>query len=198
MTQHFDFRDHMRSRRPKRRWNNVVQWRQRKRRAFRLTLREITVGAAGMAATAGAVFFLPTDAAGLDKLRLAMTAGNAPAPRIERTFSKCHTGGGQNCVVDGDTFWLDGERIRIADIDTPETHPSRCAEEARLGNAATDRLHALLNAGAFELTSIDRDTDRYGRKLRIIERNGQSIGDVLVAEGLARPYSGGRRAGWCT
>ena len=112
-------------------------------------------------------------------------------------FSLCKRGGAANCVVDGDTIWYRGSKIRIADIDTPETHPARCAEEARLGNAATDRLQVLLNAGAFELQPINRDTDRYGRKLRIVMRNGQSLGGVLVSEGLARNYEGGRRDGWC-
>ncbi|MDE0879657.1 MAG: thermonuclease family protein, partial [Sphingomonas bacterium] len=87
-----------------------------------------------------------------------------------RSFGQCHSGGGVNCVVDGDPFWIDGEKIRIADIDAPETHPPRCAEEARLGNAAKDRLQALLNAGPVTLVTIDRDTDRYGRKLRVVER----------------------------
>ncbi len=112
-------------------------------------------------------------------------------------FNMCHQGGGTNCVVDGDTFWLDGEKIRIADIDTPETHPARCAHEAELGDAATKRLQDLLNAGPFSLQSTLRDTDRYGRKLRVIVRGGQSLGDTLVSEGLARPYAGGYREGWC-
>ncbi|NJS14496.1 MAG: thermonuclease family protein, partial [Sphingopyxis sp.] len=70
---------------------------------------------------------------------------------LQARFSLCHAGGGSNCVVDGDTFWFRGEKIRIADIDTPETHPPRCAEEGRLGAAATRRLHGLLNAGPFSL-----------------------------------------------
>ena len=37
---------------------------------------------------------------------------------------------------------------------------------------------------------------RYGRKLRVVLVNGQSIGDTLVSEGLARWYAGGRRP-WC-
>jgi endonuclease YncB( thermonuclease family) len=110
-----------------------------------------------------------------------------------RFFGTCHTGGGTNCVVNGDTIWLDGEKIRIADIDAPETHPSRCAEEARLGHAATMRLQVLLNAGPVELASADRDTDRYGRKLRIVTQHGRSVGAVLVDEGLARPWEGRRR-----
>ena len=112
------------------------------------------------------------------------------------SFALCHAGGGTNCVVDGDTLYYQGAKIRIADIDTPETHPSRCAEEARLGNAATQRLQALVNAGPFSLQSIDRDEDAYGRKLRVITRGGQSIGQDLVDQGLARWYGGGRQS-WC-
>src|SRR5687767_13991603 len=41
---------------------------------------------------------------------------------IRASFSLCHTGGGYNCVVDGDTIWLQGQTIRIAGIDAPETH----------------------------------------------------------------------------
>lgn len=128
-------------------------------------------------------------------------------PRIERggstvaagervSFGFCHAGGGTNCVVDGDTFWMHGEKVRVADIDAPETHPSRCPSEAKLGKAATQRLQALLNAGPIELAQADRDTDRYGRKLRIVARGGESLGDQLVREGLARPWTG-RRQPWC-
>lgn len=134
---------------------------------------------------------------------LAAAMGSAglgwPGPSAEaRTiaFGLCHSGGGTNCVVDGDTFWMHGERIRIADIDAPETHPPRCAREARLGKAATRRLRALLSAGPVSLDRADRDTDRYGRKLRIATRDGASIGAQLVEEGLARRWEGRRRP-WC-
>ena len=111
-------------------------------------------------------------------------------------FGLCKRGGAANCVGDGDTIWYRGSKIRIADIDTPETHQPRCAAEAARGAAATRRLHQLVNAGPFTLQSINRDEDRYGRKLRILTRGGQSLGAVLVAEGLARFYEGGRRS-WC-
>lgn len=118
------------------------------------------------------------------------------APTAHAAFGFCHSGGGRDCVVDGDTFRMGGARIRIADIDAPETHPPRCAREADLGGKATRRLHALLNAGPFVLDSTDRDEDRHGRKLRIVRRDGESLGAILVAEGLARRWSGGRRP-WC-
>jgi micrococcal nuclease len=112
------------------------------------------------------------------------------------SFSFCHQGGGINCVVDGDTLYYRGQKIRIADIDTPETHDPRCPQEAKLGAAATQRLRTLVNSSPFSLQSIDRDEDRYGRKLRIISRGGQSLGGVLVNEGLARWYGNGRQS-WC-
>jgi endonuclease YncB( thermonuclease family) len=119
------------------------------------------------------------------------------ASRAGTQFGFCHVGGGINCVVDGDTIWMDGVKIRIADIDTPETHPPRCAAEADLGGRATRRLQDLLNAGPVTLEPIERDEDRYGRKLRRIMRGGKSLGETLVAEGLARSYRGGPRSGWC-
>lgn len=112
-------------------------------------------------------------------------------------FSVCGRPPHANCVIDGDTFYLGTRSIRIADIDTPETHPSRCPYEAQLGERATRRLHELLNAGSFVLQQIDRDTDQYGRQLRIVVRDGKSVGDILVSEGLARKWSG-RRQPWCS
>jgi endonuclease YncB( thermonuclease family) len=87
-----------------------------------------------------------------------------------------------------------GAKIHIAGIDTPETHPPRCAREARLGQAATPKMHPLLNAAPFTQTPIKRDVDRYGCKLRIVERGGESLGAVLVRHGLARHYGGGKRS----
>jgi micrococcal nuclease len=104
-------------------------------------------------------------------------------------------GGGSIRVIDGDTFDYGGERIRIADIDTPELR-ARCPEEAARARAATARLGSLLAAGPFELHRSGRDEDRYGRKLRVVTRGGRSLGDSLVAEGLARTWAG-RREPWC-
>jgi len=102
------------------------------------------------------------------------------------------------CVVDGDTIWYRGTKIRIADIDTPEVSQPGCPQEAVLGRRATERLRQLLNAGRFGL-AVPRDgrsRDRYGRELRILTRNGQSIGAILVREGLVARWGGPKRS-WC-
>jgi micrococcal nuclease len=116
---------------------------------------------------------------------------------VAAAFALCAPGPRTTCVVDGDTFWLEGEKVRIADINAPETHGAACPSELERGEAATRRLIALLNAGPFELEATDRNRDRYGRLLRTVTRRGQSLGDRLVAEGLAEPWQG-RRSSWCS
>ena len=115
---------------------------------------------------------------------------------LAAAFALCDPGPRTTCVVDGDTFWLEGEKIRIADINAPETHGAACAGEAARGAAATRRLTALLNAGPFELQAGARERDRYGRALRVVTRHGRSIGEALVSEGLAERWQG-RRGDWC-
>lgn len=101
------------------------------------------------------------------------------------------------CVVDGDTLWFKGVKIRVADIDTPEISQPQCAFEKELGEQATERFIELLNAGPFLLAATSgSDEDRYGRKLRVIMRDGKSLGDQLVAEGLAHEW-GGSQLSWC-
>ena len=112
-------------------------------------------------------------------------------------FALC---GGQiwdRCVIDGDTIRYRGATIRLAGIDAPETRDARCASEAELGRRATRRLLELMNEGPFEVVRTGgRDHDIYGRDLRDITRDGRSLGDTLIAEGLARRWDGARRS-WC-
>lgn len=108
-------------------------------------------------------------------------------------------------VIDGDTLvirariWLGQTvetKVRISGIDTPERH-GRCAEERALARRATERLKALLASGAARLREV-----RYGKYAgRVLARvetpDGRDVGAALVGAGLARPYRGGRRRGWC-
>lgn len=130
--------------------------------------------------------------------RAILEAQEGPPPPFEPTSASGRVrGAGGVRVIDGDTFLYGGEHIRIADIDTPEVQ-GRCPQETALAARATRRLSGLLARGEFELHPLrtGRDRDRYGRKLRIVTRGGRSIGDVLVAEGLARTWTG-RREPWC-
>jgi endonuclease YncB( thermonuclease family) len=112
------------------------------------------------------------------------------------SFALCGSGARVDCVVDGDTFWYRGEKYRVADINTPEVSSPGCAAEAALGAQATQRLHALLNEGPFTLEPLDRERDAYDRLLRTVTRDGESLGAVLVREGLAEEWRG-VRGSWC-
>lgn len=177
----FDFRDEFKKQRGNRR-----------RKEWILGLRAFSiVFASGMLAlnwpTLNQALFTSSEL----KPRFSLIAG-ASSPRFELCGMTRRT-----CVVDGDTFWLEGEKIRIADIDTPEISEPKCDAEYQLGMKSTHRLRDLLNEGAFEVRPIgNRDEDRFGRKLRVIVRHGQSLGDQLVSEGLARTWTG-RREPWC-
>ena len=105
----------------------------------------------------------------------------------------CAPGPRYNCVHDGDTVWLNGEKMRIADIDTPKLN-GQCDYERSTAVRARNRLVQLLNGGKFQIERTGHD--RYGRTLAIFRRSGQSIGEQLVSEGLARKWSGHREL-WC-
>lgn len=102
-----------------------------------------------------------------------------------------------NCVVDGDTFWYQGVKIRVADVDAPEIGKPRCVREHQLGLLATDNLVEFLNGGEFELLRpAGLRQDRYGRELYVLMRGGRSFGDDLVRVGLAHTWIGYKQS-WC-
>ena len=104
-------------------------------------------------------------------------------------------------VIDGDTVDIDGTRIRILSIDTPETFRSRCENEYLLGLKAKERLTALLGSG--EVSYTPNGVDRFGRTLATVYVGEVDIGEVLLKEGHALPYVPGpeakakRLATWC-
>jgi endonuclease YncB( thermonuclease family) len=149
---------------------------------------------AAFGGTAG-VAYLTTDGSAQ---RTQSSAVAAKAETVSfRPYTLCSGSVRHHCVVDGDTLWHEGTKIRVADIDTPEVGEPKCSSEAALGARATKRMLQLVNAGPFEFQAWEnRDEDKYGRKLRVLVRDGRSLGDILVSEGLARTWSG-RREPWC-
>lgn len=100
-------------------------------------------------------------------------------------------------IIDGDTVDIDGERIRVLNIDAPETRGSRCERELILGLRAKERLAQLLRAGAVRIDRCEasgRCTDRYGRTLARLGTPAGDVGQILIAEGLAMPWRPGRDA----
>lgn len=101
-------------------------------------------------------------------------------------------------VIDGDTVVIGAETIRILNIDTPEIRHAQCDAERRLGLVAKHRLEVLLSAGPPVVRRGDkgRMTDKYGRTLAVLSIAERDVGEILVAEGLARRWTG-KRQPWC-
>ncbi|RWC25934.1 thermonuclease family protein [Mesorhizobium sp.] len=103
-------------------------------------------------------------------------------------------------AIDGDTVILDGRHIRIANIDAPEIGDYKCDAELRLGLVAKRRMAQLMVDGKIVVHEGDpasgRMIDRYGRMLATVEVDGHDVGEIMIAEGLARRWNGKRRP-WC-
>lgn len=102
-------------------------------------------------------------------------------------------------VIDGDTIERGGINYRLVGFDTPETFHAKCDEERELGEAASRRLADLIEAGHAHVDPVTDRRDRYGRGLARLLINGRDVGEILISEGLARPYDGrSRRTLWCS
>lgn len=96
-------------------------------------------------------------------------------------------------VIDGDTFVLDDERIRIENIDAPELRKPRCEWERQLAEISRDILDYLLRSGRLEVFRSGRDL--YGRTLARVSVNGRDVGEQMIEAKLAGPWP--RTAVWC-
>jgi micrococcal nuclease len=88
------------------------------------------------------------------------------------------------------------DRIRLANADTPEID-GQCQEEIKRATMARDYTRSLVVGRVVKLTAIG--PDKYDKRVDAYVQlpDGRDLGDALIAAGLARPYSGGHRDGWC-
>lgn len=104
-------------------------------------------------------------------------------------------------VVDGDT--LDAQidlgfdthkiiRIRLVGINTPESR-TRDLEEKKRGLAAKDRVKELLKSNKNKFVLHSQGVGKYGRCLGEIFLGESKLNDILIEEGHAVPYYGGKR-----
>jgi micrococcal nuclease len=100
-------------------------------------------------------------------------------------------------AIDGDSVMSpEGQEIRIANIDTPEIYGKCDSERAAARRAKAATQAALARASAISLRPYVRTEDRHGRTLAYVLVDGRDLGEILIAEGLARPWIGKRRP-WC-
>ncbi len=111
-------------------------------------------------------------------------------------------------VIDGDTVafqanWLPEPlkkelSIRVFGVDTPEKgFRAKCPEEDARGQAATQFTKNAINASTTRQIVL-MDWDKYGgRVLGDVLLNGQSLRNMLIANGFAREYYGDAKTSWC-
>jgi endonuclease YncB( thermonuclease family) len=108
-------------------------------------------------------------------------------------------------VLDGDTFearvraWPGIDittKVRLRGIDAPELGGARCADERTKAEAARDALKTMLAEG--DVVVMHVGIEKYGRALAdAATRATPDVSAAILANGLARPYAGNRRQGWC-
>jgi endonuclease YncB( thermonuclease family) len=140
---------------------------------------------------------------GLERLRRALlVAASIAVTAIPADAIDICTGGNRaerkiTCVVDGDTIWQDGVKMRLLEIDTPETFEAQCDREKQLGEKAKLRLQALMSRGYRLEDSGTKDrTSDHRNLVHVVLSDGRDAGKVLVKEGLAQPWPN-RGNKWC-
>lgn len=131
----------------------------------------------------------------LTTLSAAFLALSAPAAAecIPAELRGCFDGDTCRAVIAGAE-----EPVRLLGYDTPEIKGA-CPAEKALARQARDRLRQLIaEATDRQLCSDDGfRRDKYRRILARLLLDGRDVAAELIAEGLARPYDGGRREPWC-
>lgn len=100
----------------------------------------------------------------------------------------------ERIALDGDTFKLGSERVRIVGIDTPEiSDPEQCKDplDTRMilwqGYAAMGYLQYLLNRQGFEIIRTGQ-RDQHGRTLAKVLVGKLDVAQAMLKERLAAPY----------
>jgi len=91
-------------------------------------------------------------------------------------------------VVDGDTIYLNGEKIRFSDIDTPELKQT-CIKEGIIDPCGVTAKEILIDKiGDHKVKCISEGTDQYKRTLAECFVNIESLSSYLVRSGYAFAY----------
>ncbi len=92
-------------------------------------------------------------------------------------------------VIDGDTFDVGGERIRLFGVDAPE-HGQPCTQPngsiMDCGEWVSDQIAAQFEGR--QTVCIGRERDRYDRLVATCTIEGVDLGREIVASGLARAF----------
>tara|TARA_B100000795_G_scaffold191097_1_gene145633 strand:- start:535 stop:1014 length:480 start_codon:yes stop_codon:yes gene_type:complete len=91
-------------------------------------------------------------------------------------------------VVDGDTIYLDGEKIRFTGIDTPELKQSCINNGVKNPCGVTAKEILIKKIGDNQVECISEGKDQYKRTLAECFVNDESLSSYLVRSGYAFAY----------
>ena len=152
--------------------------------------REIWSGAAGVVMFAAGIAALAVAIGVLTFFRYDPAAASKAA-----RFEQCYAAEGGNCVADGDTIHVGGEKVEIAGMEAPLIQGAKCDAERTRGIDATTRLSDLLNSGNVTVSRAFRDP-LSGRTVRKVLVNGTDVADTMTSDGAARE-AGSSVPDWC-
>ncbi|BAV65393.1 hypothetical protein [Sphingobium cloacae] len=113
---------------------------------------------------------------------------------INATFDACSSEArAAACVVSPREFSYGSTTYHLSDIRTPDAQFPACDAEAQLAGKATRTFIGILNGGAFESLPDPTDSDPAAR---ILMRDGVSIGQIMIAKGVAQPWAP-QPYNWC-
>jgi micrococcal nuclease len=143
---------------------------------------------------AGVMLFAAVIVAAIVAVSWATLFRDDPAAAAEDArFGQCYNGG-SNCVIDGDTIQVHGQKLTIAGIDAPRIRDASCDAERSHGIDAAVLLAELLNRG--RVTVGPTYINEFGRAVRTVQVKGKDVGKAMVDAGVARKYRAERK-GWC-
>jgi len=104
-------------------------------------------------------------------------------------------------IVDGDTIDVRIDlgfnvwhkcRVRLVGINAPESRTSDKAEKVK-GLAAKAWLTDIIQSAQADIEMQSQGEGKYGRVLGVIFINGVNINELMIKEGHAVKYDGGKR-----
>lgn len=158
------------------------------RRAANISDRELYFGVAGI------VIFAVAIVAAIIAISVFTVFRDDPAADARAMqFSQCYNAQGPNCVLDGGTIYVGGQRVAIAGIEAPKILDAKCDAEHDRGVVAASELAEILNSGP--VTVSTPFTDPSGRSVRKVAVKGIDIAPAMVDRGLA--HQAGSGLIWC-
>tara|TARA_Y100000052_G_scaffold6524_2_gene6296 strand:+ start:17154 stop:17669 length:516 start_codon:yes stop_codon:yes gene_type:complete len=132
---------------------------------------------------------------------LSACSGTGAPPNLCDDNPDCLAGSARAMrAVDGDTYEINGQRIRLMGWDSPETAPAAaCLKESDLGVKTELEVRRMFRDGD-RVQILVKGRDEYGRSRAHIYLDGEHVGYTLSRKGLAREWRedrGDARPDWC-